>query len=297
MSPEFTSIIIDTGKITASIMQTNQNLPDTVGLYYWRVKTWDSQDAEGDWSDAQPVIVDRILISHKSTTDNRTDIGANVTAYFKVIREFDGVLFDRTKGTVYINNTPAAWDETNKCWKICVSQNSVGEWNYKVSKITDNEYNITTLNDIAGELKIIWDKLIITIVADSTLVPVNTPVNFGVKAMYEYDGKSVPQFTANILRNGTHFATNDFTDTSNVPCIYQYTAENVKENVYGLTEFSSNILIVTWTPKPLTQLLIEWIASNVLLIITAIQFIAVIAFIAVKERKAKRNKQNLKESL
>jgi hypothetical protein len=288
MSPEFTSIIIDTGKITTFIMQTDQKLPDTVGLYYWRVKTWDDQDAEGEWSDAQPVIVDRILISHKFATDNRTDMWSNVTVYFKVLREFDGALLDRTKGTVYINNMPGAWDETNNCWKMRISQNSVGKWSYKVSGITDNEHNITTINDIAGELKIIWDRLIITIVADSTSVPVNTVVNFSVKAIYEYDGKSVPQFTANILRNGTRFATNNFTDISNIPCTYQYAIENVKENNYGLTKFSSNTLIVTWTPKPLTYLLIEWLASNVLYIVMAIQFIAVIAFIFVKEKKVKK---------
>lgn len=287
---QFTSIIIDTGKVASSLTQSLQNLPNNVGLYYWRVKTWDSQDTEGEWSDAQPIIIDRLKIIMKGATDDRTDVGTYVTVYFKVTREFDNAIFGESKGALYISEMPAIWDEINEYWKISVTQNSVGERNYKVSKIVDLEFNITAVNDIVGEQKIIWDKLIVTIMPDSTSIPAGTIVRFEVKATYAYDGKPVREFEANILRDGAHFATNNFTDVSHLPSTHEYTIENVKENFYGLTAFHSNSVIIVWTPKPIMQQIMEWITSNILILTAAIQFTFVIAFVIIRERKS-RNKQ------
>ncbi|MHA1742729.1 MAG: LamG-like jellyroll fold domain-containing protein, partial [Candidatus Heimdallarchaeota archaeon] len=60
---DFSSPIIDTGKVSSSTSSTTQTLPSTVGLYYWRVKTWDSQDAEGEWSNGRAIIVDRVNVA------------------------------------------------------------------------------------------------------------------------------------------------------------------------------------------------------------------------------------------
>jgi len=61
---DFSSPIIDTGKVSSTTSSTTQTLPSTVGLYYWRVKTWDSQDAEGAWSEGRTI---EIVISHISS--------------------------------------------------------------------------------------------------------------------------------------------------------------------------------------------------------------------------------------
>lgn len=286
----FTTLIIDTGKVMSISTQITQTLPNTVGLYYWRVKTWDNRDAEGEWSDSRSIIVDKLKITLKGVTDHRTDVEASVSVYFTIAREYDNAPFDGTEGTVYINGSAATLDEANKYWKLAVTQNSVGEWKYQVSSITDTEHHITTINNLAGTQKVIWDKLTVTITPDATTATVGTQVNFIVTAVYAYDNKPASEFTANILRDGAHFATNNFTDTYNVASTHQYTIENLTEETYGLTAFTSNSPTVTWNPKPFIQLLADWITSNIIIIILIIQFSIVLTYLLIRERKKLKNK-------
>ena len=286
---DFISPIIDTGKVTSPSTQTTQALPNTVALYYWRVKTWDNRDAEGEWSDAQPIIVDKLKAILKGVTDDRADVGTSVSVYFNVVREYDDAPFDGTEGIVYINGSTATWDEVNKYWKVTVTQNSVGEWKYQVSSITDTEHHITTINDLAGTQKIIWDRLIVTITPDTTTATVGLQIDFTVTAVYTYDNKRVPEFTVNILRDEAHFASNNFTDTSDIASTHQYTTENVVEKIYGLTAFASNSPSVTWTPKSFIQLLVDWITSNALIVIPVIQLFIVLSYLFIRECRKHRN--------
>jgi len=156
---------------------------------------------------------------------------------------------------------------------------------YKVSNITDVEYGITTINDPVGAQQVIWDKVIVTITPDATKVMVDTQVNFKVTAVYAYDNKHVTACTVDILKDRVHFATNNFTDTCTIATTHQYATEKVTETTYGLNAFTSNSPTVTWTEKTLTQLLVDWITSNALIIILSIQLIAVLIFLLIRERR------------
>jgi len=285
---QFASPIIDTGKITSNSAYVTQTLPNKVGLYYWHVKTWDNHDAEGDWSVDQSIIVDKLNITLKDTTDNRTDVGAPVDVYFNITREYDAALFDRTKGTAYINGSLATWDEMNKYWKLSVTQGSVGKCFYQVSSITDTEYGITAISDSVGSQQVIWDKVLVTITPDTTKVTVGMQVNFTVTAVYAYDNKRVPSYIVDISRDKMHFAINNYTDTSAIASTHLYAAEKVTETIYGLNAFTSNSPTVTWTEKTMIQLLVEWITSNALVIVPSVELIVVLIFLLTRERKAKR---------
>ena len=95
--------------------------------------------------------------------------------------------------------------------------------------------------------------------------------------------------TANILRDGAHFTTNNFTDTCNIPNTHQYTTENIREKTYGLTAFTSNSPTVTWTPKPFIQLLVEWITSNALILIPIIQIAIILTFLLIRKQRKHTN--------
>jgi len=92
-----------------------------------------------------------------------------------------------------------------------------------------------------------------------------------------------------ILKDGVHFATNNFRDICTTASTHQYTTEKVKETTYGLNAFASNPLTVAWTEKTFTQLLAEWITSNAIIIIATIQLIAVLMFIFIRERRKHPN--------
>lgn len=272
---DFSSPIIDTGKVTSSSMWTTQTLPNEVSVYYWRVNTWDTQDSEGWWSESQTIIVDRLKIILKGVTDKRTDVGTLVAVYFKIVREYDNVTFDGSMGKVYINGSEATWDATTRYWKLSVKQNSVGESEYQISNIIDVKNQVTAINDHVGAQQVIWDKLVITITPDATRVPVGTRVHFTLKAVYAYDNQPVSSWNVNILRDGVHFTANNFSDISNYAYTHQYTVENVIEATYGLTTFTSNSPSVTWTevPKTFVQLLFEWITANALVVLVIVNLI------------------------
>jgi len=286
---DFTSPIIDTGKVVSTSTKTTQILPNSVGLYYWRINTWDNRDVEGEWSGAQPIIVDKLKIILKGVTDDRNNVGTSVSVYFDIARDYDDVLFDQTKGIVYINGSAATWDETNKRWKLNVTQNSVGEWKYQVSSITDTEYHITTINDLTGTQKAIWDKLIVTITPDATTITVGTQVDFTVTAVYAHNNKRAPEFTVNISRDGAHFTSNNFSDACDIASTHQYTTESVAEKTYGLTAFASNSPTVTWSSKTFIQLLVDLITSNALIFIPIILLVVVLAFLLIRERRKRTN--------
>jgi len=139
--------------------------------------------------------------------------------------------------------------------------------------------------DSVGAEQVIWDKVIVTITPGATNVTVGTQVNFMVAAVYAYDNKHVPACTVDILKDGVHFATNNFTDTCTTASTHQYTTEQVKETTYSLNAFTSNSATVIWTEpqKTFIQLLAEWIASNALIVTPTIQIIAVLMFVSIRE--------------
>jgi len=59
--------------------------------------------------------------------------------------------------------------------------------------------------------------------------------------------------------------------------------------------FSHSLGDLTGSQNPatiiMTELLTEWIASNVLLVAAVVQFMAVITFVIVRERRKNRNRQ------
>jgi len=61
---EFTVLYWDTGKTASTSSSTTITLPSnmTVGLYYWRVKTWDSAENEGNYSSGRAIIVDGLKV-------------------------------------------------------------------------------------------------------------------------------------------------------------------------------------------------------------------------------------------
>ncbi|MHA1743482.1 MAG: LamG-like jellyroll fold domain-containing protein, partial [Candidatus Heimdallarchaeota archaeon] len=143
---DFSSPIIDTGKVSSSENSVAQALPSMVGLYYWRVKTWDSQDAESDWSEVRSIIVDCFNIKTIKVQDDRVDAGASINVWFEVCRAYDDAVFNSGSGVVYVNGSEAAWDPVVGAWKATVSMDTIGEARFAISNIIDNEYGITTIN-------------------------------------------------------------------------------------------------------------------------------------------------------
>jgi hypothetical protein len=288
-SYDFASPIVDTEKTTSILSETIQVLPEKVALHLWRVKTWDSRDAEGEWSDPQEVIADRLVIHSKGATRSRLNVDETSFVWFTVLREYDDLAFDSGQGTVYVDNSIAQWDLVAECWRLGVSGSSIGQRQYKVTKITDTVHNVSGIYDLAGPQQVVWDKLLVNIVSQATSVSVGTRVSFCTEVTYAYDNRTVPEYSVNVLRNGVHFAVNNFSDVSDTETKNTYTVENVTETTYGLTMFNSDPVTASWTPRSYIQLLEDWLVSNALMIVLAISFTVVFTFLYFRRARERKN--------
>jgi hypothetical protein len=281
----FESPLMDTGKVLSSSEEITVHTPNTIGLYFWRVKTWDTRDVEGEWSEFMLMVVDKLTVSFISVTDNRTDVGNWVDVKIKVLRDYGNTLFGNESGTVYINNTAAVWDNRLRIWRLSVKHDSVGEFFFKVSSIEDTKYNIKTTNDLAGSAAIIWDQIVITLVPSATNVSVGERVDFNIMATYAYDHEQARKCNLIIYKDGVLFATSNFSDTSLIFGTHQYSVERVFDSEYGLNAFNSNTVEVTWTKKTFTQKLMEWLFDNYILVVIVFELVAFLIYIIAKEQK------------
>ena len=159
---DFSSPIIDTGKVTSTASSTTQTLPSTVGLYYWRVKTWDSQDAEGAWSEARSIIVDRIKIISGGVVDFTIDVDVGGKIWYYAVYEYDNSTFDDSCGVLYVDGFEMTWD--GEKWIYAFPYSTEGnQMTFHITGALDNQYGLTTMNNQVGDIIINWAKLQVTI--------------------------------------------------------------------------------------------------------------------------------------
>jgi len=215
----FTNIFLDTGKVSSSSTSTTRTLPSDVGVYYWRVKTWDSQDAEGAWSSGRAIIVDRVQVT-LSVADSRIDVGSAMSWSFTAVYEYDGA--DATPYvTVSLNDT--------------ATKTSVGKWAFAVSSITESQYGLTAF--ASNIIECIWDRVQITLSVSDTRIDVGSTMLWSFTATYEYDGSDAAPYVAVTLND---------TATKSTVGKWAFTVSSITDSQYGLTTFTSNTIECIW---------------------------------------------------
>jgi len=130
----FTTIYVDTGKVTSTSTSTTVTLPSTVGVYYWRVKTWDSRNAEGAWSTGRAIIVDGLKVSQYVV-----DL-VNQKIYIKAVYAYDGQPI--ANGTVSYAGLSVSTNSTG--WGIFdVSQLANVAWNSESYIVSEPSFGVT----------------------------------------------------------------------------------------------------------------------------------------------------------
>ena len=212
---DFSSPIIDTGKVSSSSTNTTQTLPSTIGLYYWRVKTWDNQGAEGSWSTSRTIIVDRVQIT-LTVADNRIDVGSTMSWSFTAVYEYDN-----SNATSYVS---VNLNDT-------ITKNSVGIWYFTVHSITESQYGLSVFT--SNVISCIWDKVLFTLSVDDNRIDIGATASISVSGVYAYDNSA---FSGSYTLNDTL--------TKNSVGKYYYAVDSMSDSNYGLTVFESNIVYV-----------------------------------------------------
>lgn len=189
----FGSPEIDTGKQSSSNEYHIATLPSSINDYFWRVKTWDQDDAEGPWSSpCRYIIVDRLEIVSVAFSDNRIDVSGSSEARYVLRYDYDNVPFDSSKGTV----TGYTWDTEFEWWdKAITGSSEVGTENYDENDIefTDSTHGLTTIEDDPGA-DLITDRIAFLVGGfEITDGRINLDANgeWYSELKYEYDGTEV----------------------------------------------------------------------------------------------------------
>jgi hypothetical protein len=153
----FTTIYLDTGKVASSNTSTTRTLPSnmTVDVYYWRVKTWDSQNYEGAWSSGRAIIVDRIKVNSLTADKTRLDPGATVMLSVQLVYEYDGAYI--TSGNFTLNGLSLTYSGANGVWNATDSKSTVQSVIYNNVTGTEGTYGLATVNMNGKSLTVIWD--------------------------------------------------------------------------------------------------------------------------------------------
>ncbi|KXH77043.1 MAG: hypothetical protein AM326_01890 [Candidatus Thorarchaeota archaeon SMTZ-45] len=197
------------------------------------------------------VIWDQILILTTVVDDARVSVGANVELRVTAELAYDGHVLG-SGDAIVMDSSFMNWDGGNGWFDLTRSQASVGTWTYQVNSAIEATYGISALDLNGQSQQVIWDQLIINIVADMDSVPNGIQVNFTVTVTFQYDSAPCTTYTIRIARNATHWHTfssaniSFFIDT-NSAVVYNYTATAVvSETTYGIIVFSTNTETVTW---------------------------------------------------
>ncbi|TET06654.1 MAG: hypothetical protein E3J86_14760 [Candidatus Thorarchaeota archaeon] len=197
------------------------------------------------------VIWDQIRILTTVVDDPRVNVGSNVELRVTAELVFDGHQLG-SGDTIIIDSSSMNWDGVNIWFDLTRSQASVGLWTYQVDSAFEANYGISALDLNGQSQQVIWDQLVINIVADMDSVSNGVRVNFTVTVTFQYDSAPCTTYTITITRNATHWHTftnankSSFFDT-NSGVVYNYTTTLVvSETTYGITVFSTNTETVTW---------------------------------------------------
>ena len=113
----------------------------------------------------------------------------------------------------------------------------VGKFVHSVQAISDPLYGIETF--AANEVEVIFDRITVTLEVETPTIPVGETAEILIQARYTYDGspfQGVVGLSKELIQAeaGT----------------YSYTVASIEDSAYGLTEFSSNTVDVTFYVLP-----------------------------------------------
>jgi parallel beta-helix repeat protein len=117
-------------------------------------------------------IWDRIKIIGGGPSQQTESTGNSEQVWFIAIYEYDNMLFKGPNGTLFIDtyafnqsirgwqlatsNEPLVWSSQNDRWEKSYSFDTQGSRRFTVSRVEDNVYNLTVINDVVGPSDITW---------------------------------------------------------------------------------------------------------------------------------------------
>ena len=110
-----------------------------------------------------------------------------------------------------------------------------GAGEFKASALGYSAYGVPSHAYIEKQVQVVSDRVVVNLSSNSSRVEVGSEAKISVTARYEYDGRPL---VGDVSLNDTL--------TKNSTCTCTYSARSVSDRLYGLTDFATNIVTVTF---------------------------------------------------
>jgi hypothetical protein len=227
------------------VFQTSSLSEATYGITSFEINV---TDPTGAW--------DRIKIDSIGVVDGRININTEGSFYATATLEFDSHTLG-TGDSLSLSGHAFTWVSSRSRFEYNNTQSSV--LHVTIDSFTSGSeatYGITVGNINSKSGTIIWDRIQVSFVANSTSPVLDEVVLFTVTLTREYDYSSITSYSYNINRNGSAFgnphSTSTFTDVQSSQITYVYDFVSVVDNTYVLTAFVD-----------LSNITVKWTSTNV----------------------------------
>jgi len=139
---------------------------------------------------SDPVIIwDRINVTDSVVIGDVVQTGSSQTLWLKAEYDYDSVIFDNTRGTIFLNGEPMNWSSQNSRWEYNATSNILGPQIYEATAIDDRGFGLTTILNQDEKIEITWDEIYVT----KTEIETNSlgVTNIRVQVAYNYTKNSV----------------------------------------------------------------------------------------------------------
>jgi len=275
---DFSSPIIDTGKVSSSTSSTTQTMPSTVGKYYWRVMVWDDGDEASGWSTPRAIYVDQVLITSLGSDLSSTIVNHPILLYCTAELEYDGHPLG-AGDILRIEDTVFNWDEEDSRFEATVTSETVETVTYDtLTSCEENTYGITSGSMNGYSLTVSWTEDWSAIDAgggggggDTTTGDTGDNINEAIEDIGEAIEENVIDPIGEIAED-----------------IIEGVNETIGGGGGGFTPPSPEIHVPIITVPP--QLQTWWAQYGALIIIAVMGLVFLIYFLPSEDEKARKNK-------
>jgi len=203
------------------------------------------------------VIWDRLVVDYDAT-DRRCDINTMQDVHVTVEYAFDSSPLTNSFGSVSLNGELMIWEDVPQQWSRSYMFGLPTTVQFSVTSITDTQFDLSAISYFNNEteIDIIWDRLQLHLSSNASVVNYGDWVNFTVTATRQADGSRVSQLSVSIERNGTFYASSNFTDfyggTSEI--MRRYVVVAASDTQYNLNVFIPDQVEVRWTDRPVVAI-------------------------------------------
>jgi len=137
---------------------------DCVGRLFWGITDIEYEDVTGYAKSVTGVSIiwDRVNVTDSIVIEDVVQAGSLQTVWLEAEYEYDSVVFDNTRGTVFLNGEPMMWSDRNSRWEYNATSDIIGPQTYEVTAVNDESFGLTAIRNQNGNMEIVWDKIEVT---------------------------------------------------------------------------------------------------------------------------------------